>query len=340
MTLPAARAPQPSPGAFLELVHGYRLPMLIISLEALEICTVLDRGPAMADEVAAVCGLPPRAVRALLDACVAGGLLEKAGERYANATLADRFLVRGRPGYLGHSVRLAARLYRMWADLPRAVGAGRPVAEPPERLAVSDPAFFREFLLGLHEGALPLAERVAERLDLSGRTRLLDVGGRVGTYDIVLAGRYPDLEAVLFDLPDVLALAREVVAGAGLVDRITLRAGDYEADPFDGSYDVVLFSRVLRTESRAGARRLLEKGREALVPGGLVAIVEDLLEESRTAPAALAIQNLTMLLMFEDGALFSAAELRGLLGEAGFGEPSITRLSSITPYSLVVAQRV
>ncbi len=59
----------------------------------------------------------------------------------------------------------------------------------------------RVILTGVEHFAKGVAERVAQTVDLSGLTRLLDLGGGPGSYAIALAKKYPALEAVVFDLP-------------------------------------------------------------------------------------------------------------------------------------------
>ncbi|NIR07513.1 MAG: SAM-dependent methyltransferase, partial [Candidatus Aminicenantes bacterium] len=86
------------------------------------------------------------------------------------------------------------------------------------------------------------ADAFIENIDLSGRKKLLDVGGGPGTYSIAACRRFPKLKAVVFDLPETIAIANEVIAGEGMQDRVTTRAGNWETDTFGKDNDVVLFS--------------------------------------------------------------------------------------------------
>ena len=77
--------------------------------------------------------------------------------------------------------------------------SGAPIRE---RFSPADDADAREsFLLGMFNLASQLAPRLAREIDLSGRQRLLDLGGGPGTYAIHFCRQYPDLVAAVYDLP-------------------------------------------------------------------------------------------------------------------------------------------
>lgn len=67
----------------------------------LDVFTPLGDGPRTVEEIACALDVAPGKLRPLLYALVTAGLLELAGERFANTPEADAFLVRGRPRYLG-----------------------------------------------------------------------------------------------------------------------------------------------------------------------------------------------------------------------------------------------
>ena len=61
---------------------------------------------------------------------------------------------------------------------------------------------------------------LAETLDLSGATCLLDVGGGDGTNAMNLVQKQPRLQAIVFDSASVCRLAAEKIAAAGLAARV------------------------------------------------------------------------------------------------------------------------
>ena len=73
----------------------------------------------------------------------------------------------------------------------------------------------RDFLRGMHGFGMLTSPRVVAAFDLSRFRRLVDLGGATGHLAIAACERYPELRAVVFDLPRVTALARETMALSG-----------------------------------------------------------------------------------------------------------------------------
>jgi hypothetical protein len=72
--------------------------------------------------------------------------------------------------------------------------------------------------MAMHEMALGgEAQELADNLDLAGRKKLFDVGGGPGTYSIFLCKANPMLRAIVFDLPEAIEIAREVIKSSGMV---------------------------------------------------------------------------------------------------------------------------
>ncbi len=98
--------------------------------------------------------------------------------------------------------------------------------------------------------AMGIAPRLALQFPLSGRKRLLDLGGGPGTYAIHFCIANPGLAAVILDRSTTEPVARETVARFGLTDRIAFFGGDFNVDPIAGGpYDVAWLSHVLHSNS-------------------------------------------------------------------------------------------
>ena len=90
-----------------------------------------------------------------------------------------------------------------------------------------------------------------ERLSPLRFQRLLDIGGASGTWTIAFLRAVPEATAVLFDLPQVMPLARERLTRAGLADRVSLVAGDFYTDDLPGGADFAWLSAIAHQNSRA-----------------------------------------------------------------------------------------
>ena len=291
-----------------------------------------------ATEVADELGTDADSTQRLLGALVAIQLLEHRGARFANGLAAEEFLVPGRPESLATWVALIGGWNQTFANLSEAVRSGEPAEVPEDHLGDS-PEYTRRFIIGMHDYAIGPGRELARHLDLSGRRRLLDPGGGPGTYSILLAEANPELSCVVFDLPEVVAIAREVVAEHGLTDRVGTVAGDYHSDDFPNGFDVALVSNTLHQEDWETCVGILRKAYEALEPGGLGVVHAMFLNDRGDGPLWPALHNLLMLLVYRGGRAYSVEQTFEMMEEAGFRDPEVHRMSPFNAGSFVTAVR-
>jgi SAM-dependent methyltransferase len=146
---------------------------------------------------------------------------------------------------------------------------------------VNDAARARRFTRMLYEMHLPLAEALAESLDLSGVKRLLDLGGGSGVMSQALLRRNPDLTAVVIDIATVCAAGREIAEEQSMEARIAYRVADIRRDELPSGFDM-----VLECDMGDYSGALLQKIRAALEPGGRLVIVDQFAPEKGLAPEA------------------------------------------------------
>ena len=335
----AATSGRPDPSAIVALATAYWASMVLLAANRLRVFTVLSAGPLSAADVAQECGAHPRSMAMLLNACVARGLLARDGQRYRNTSAAAAFLVEGKPAYLGGALRYSDDLYAVWGRLPEAVQSNAPPIRPATILG-DDPEKTRHFVLGMHDRARGVAASLATSLDLAGRRHLLDVGGGPGTYAVMLVRQTPGLRATVLDLPAVVAIGRELVAGAGVADRVDFVAGDYTTTAFPRDVDVVLMSGILHRETPEGCRVLLRKAFEALVPGGLCTVSDVVFDdEDKTSPPFATLFALNMLLTSEHGSAHARTETAAWMRGAGFADITVRPLPPPMPHVVLLGVR-
>lgn len=309
------------PPVLSDLFDGFRAARVIQVANELNLFVHLASNAKTAAEVAALCGTHPDMTERFLICCCALGLLHKIGERYTNTRLAKTYLLPGKPLYQGNILGHVASLWDFWSRLEAVLYGGRRDASPDVIPPKPPHRNHENFIRGMHNVAVTgTAQMVAHNSDLRGCRRLLDVGGGPGTYSIALCQRYPDLSAVIFDLPETLAIARETIACFGLQDRVLTEEGDWNQPSYGSGYDAVLFSNVLHGPA-SGAFDKLRKGREALNPGGRLLVHDFLLNNEKTGPLPAALFNMTV------GA-YSLREMIEVITAAGFVEP---RLVAVHP---------
>ena len=329
----------PAPTRIMELASAFYGSCILFTASDLGVFGALaDRPARTAEALAAELELDARGLRLLLDACVAEGLLEKDSDAYHNAPEANAFLVPGAPGDLSKAIRYNRDVYAAWGRLPELVRTGRPVERPEVHLG-EDPQRTRRFVLSMHGRALGIGRAVVHLLDLSNCRALLDVGGGPGTYSVLMAQANPELACTVLDLPDVVAVADELIAEQRMGARVKTLAGDYRTTDFPSGMDAVFFFGVLHQESPDGIRALFKKAHAALNPGGIVYVLDMMTDHTHTRPPFSALFAVNMALTTADGWVFSDAELADWLHDAGFTDTTCAPLPPPMPHCLATGVR-
>ena len=325
----------------MRLATGYWPAAALNAAVTLGLFDALDAAPLPADAVASRLNTSPHHTRELLDALAGLALLEKNGGKYAIAATAQKFLSpRGEASILG-ALRYNNDLYPIWGKLAESVRCGKP-AVPPHAHLGDDPERTRRFVLGMNSRALGLAPSLLPALEIADNTALLDVACGAGTFSRLLAEKMPGLRVTQFDLPPVLAVARELAQGN---PRINFVPGDYHHDPLPGgsrgrspssAFDTVLYCGALHQETPESAAALFKKIRASLAPNGRAVIVDLMTDATSTNPVFARLFSINMMLTNEGGRVFTLDETETLLRGAGFTQTT-SRLLDI-PYGVVVAR--
>lgn len=301
-------------GRLLEVSGSYWQACALHAGVKLGIFTALGSGPHSAEDVARETASSLRGATALLNALTAMGLLVRKGDAYRNTDESSMYLVRGSEEYIGHMLLHHHHLMESWAKLPVAVRGGRPIRK---RSTFRNREIRESFLMGMFNLASRLAPRIVREVDLSGRKRLLDLGGGPGTYAIHFCRRYDGLQATVFDLKTTRPFATRTIRSFGLEDRIAFRAGNYLEDDLGEGYDAVWLSHILHGEGPEDCRKIVARAAAALEPGGILIVHEFILNDSKDGPLHPALFSLNMLLGTPEGRSYSESEIREMLAAAG-----------------------
>ena len=265
-----------------------------------------------------------RGMRLLADACVAEGLLEKKDGRYFNTSASRESLVPGGKADLTKAIRYNRDVYPAWGKLSEFARTGKPVESPEIHLG-ADEARTKAFAAAMFGRAMGIGRSVVPMLPkMSGR--LLDLAGGPGAYAILLSQANENLNCVTVDLPAISAEAAGYVAKFALSSRVECRAGDYHSDEYEaGAYDYVTIFGALHQESPDDIVDILKRARRALKKGGRLFVLDLMTDETHTSPKFSALFAVNMALTTENGWVFSDAELKTWMIEAGF-DPLETRV--------------
>ncbi len=326
------------PQRIIDMASSFYESCVLFTASDLGVFKVLQEASSPACTVAEACGLDERGTTLLLNACVAVGLLEKDGELYRNTAEASIFLVPGAPGDLTGAIRYNRDVYEAWGRLPDLVRTGKPVEEPETHLGANKERT-RAFVMAMHGRALGIGKAVAPSLNLEGCRSVLDVGGGPGTYSMLIARQNPEIRSTMIDLPEVVAVADELIRAEKMEDRVRTIGGDYHEAEFPGEQDAVLFFGVLHQEKPEDIVRLFKKAFDALKPGGIVYVLDMMTDATHTKPKFSALFAVNMALTARHGWVFSDAELAEWLMQSGFKDFNCNRLPPPMPHWLVSAKK-
>lgn len=289
---------------------------ILLTAVKLDVFSVINGKPKASRDIATRIGADEPTLTLLLNALVALRLLSKDGELYANASAAATHLVKHSAQYIGHLLLLHDAEWDNWGKLEQTIRTGRRSVD--RHVFETDPELGSNVLAVLHRIGQQSGPEFAQRLQLNGPLRMLDLGGGAGTNAIAFCRVYPELTATIFDLPATLRLTEKTVKDAGLDARITLLPGDFNRDELGGPYDVALMSDILHYQTYETNAALVQKVFRHLAPGGRLIIKDRFLDESGTGPAWTTAFAVHILVNTQQGGCYKTSDAMQWMRNAGF----------------------
>ncbi|MCM6776616.1 hydroxyneurosporene methyltransferase [Nocardia sp. CDC159] len=318
----------------MTMLQASLVTQLLAVAAELGIADLVADGPREVGELAAATATDAASLYRVLRALASVDVFREVdGQRFAATELSDA-LRTDAPG----SIRNWARLWglpergRAISELLVGVRSGRPAFEQihgtdwwshlsahPEQAALFNSAM-GDLARQIHAAAVATC-------DLSGVRRLIDVGGGHGHLAATILRRYPEMTAVVYDRPHVIADAPAVVAAAGVADRIELIGGDFFASVPPGG-DAYLLSMILHDWDDARAHRILTAIRAAIPATGRLLVIDAVLPEHNCEHDGI-LRDIIMLAL-HPGRERTLAEFSALLRRAGFQHTHTSALAAST----------
>jgi len=281
----------------------------------LDIFSVLGSEGKTALDVAEEIRSDLRGMTSLLNALAAMGLLKKTGGVFSNTEASSLYLNKSSARYIGWRILHHHYLMPSWARLDEAVIKGEPVAN--ENVTVHQEAQREAFLMAMFNNATPVSRSIVPFIDLKGCQTLLDLGGGPGTYAIQFCEKYPQLKAVVYDLPASQPYAEATINRFHMQDRIKFSGGDFFKDDIPGKYEAVWMSHILHSSGPEECQELVRRAVRVLQPGGLCLVHDFWLNEAGDGPLFPALFSLNMLVRTCRGRSYTESEARLMLEQAG-----------------------
>ena len=307
MPEPNSEQPKWSQEAIMGLSRAFMESRVLLTGAELDLFTLAAAAPLTAEQIAERIGAERRSLTIVLDALAAMGLLVKQNGAYRTEPSAARLLAADSPDSILPIVQHNIDLWGRWGRLTGKVAGSR-----------TPDWSMRAFIGAMHAIARPLATRIVKLVNPAGARRLIDVGGGSGSYTLAFLEAVPQMQATIFDQPEVIEMARERVSAAGMLERVALVAGDFSRDSLPAGHDLALVSAIIHQNSPAENLALFRKVFAALDPGGRVVVRDHVLSPDRTQPRSGALFAVNMLVGTEGGNSYTEAEIRDALAGAGF----------------------
>ena len=261
-------------------------------------------------------GWHERPLTVLLDALTAMGLVIKKDGLYRTDPSLLPFLRSDSPQTVLPMIRHAATIWKNWSNLTRIVTETGGVESSSS--GFENPEDQKAFIGAMHVVARARAPQIIKAINPGSARRLLDVGGASGTYTIAFLEASPDMSGTLFDLPNVVDMGRERIKEAGLMDRVSIIAGNFYTDSLPPGHDLALVSAIIHMNSAEQNVDLYKKIFDALVPGGRIVIRDHVMKPDKTAPKSGALFAINMLVGTPGGGTYTYEEIKSGLAAAGF----------------------
>lgn len=300
----------------LKLAQDFMECRIFHTAAELDLFTLLDQTPISAGEVANKISGDVHALTVLMDALAAMGLLAKHGQKYVCESSVSQLLSEKSPQTILPMVLHMASLWKRWSRLTNvAKGIG---AAKDEFDFSRNAEELRAFIGAMHAIGAPMADRIVAAVDPGASRSLLDVGGGSGTYTIAFLRAVPEMKATLFDLPEVIEMARERLKDEGLLDRTTLVGGSFYLQEFPDGHDLALISAIIHSNSPEENLDLYRKVFRSLKRGGRILVRDYVMSPDRTYPRDGAVFAINMLVGTSGGGTYAYEEIEAGLSQAGF----------------------
>jgi hypothetical protein len=243
------------------------------------VADAVGAGAATPAEIGARTGLDADAVDRMLRLLAAHGVFAAERNGYAH-NAASKLLRSDDPHSLRSYVRMTGMpsFWNRFTELDVAARTGRPSVDWRGLLDYlerhpDEAACFNAAMVAKSRAVLPA---IADACDASRFETIADIGGGRGHLLEAMLERAPHATGILFDLPQVVAEARDAHP---LPARVAVVGGDFFKDRLPAA-DAYLLMDLIHDWSNADAARILAAVRAAAPPHARVLIIETLVPEA------------------------------------------------------------
>jgi O-methyltransferase domain/Dimerisation domain len=269
-----------------DLIAGYWVSRLIYVASKLKLADLLKDGPRTAEQLAHASGVQPQLLyRALRTLASYGVFAEIKGRRFKLTPLGATLRTDVQPSMNGFALMLVEKhVWYAWEQLLYAVQTGelpfdRIFGKPFYNYLEDHPDDLKVFgeamtsLSGIENPAIAAAFKKTYKA--AGIRTLVDVAGGHGSLLATILAQNRSLQGVLFDLPAVIARARNDrhVTTPRLARRCAFESGDFFESVPDGG-DAYILKYILHNWDDENCVRILTNCRRAMIEKGRILVAD------------------------------------------------------------------
>jgi hypothetical protein len=323
-----------NPNTIREFAASFQKSRILLTGFELDIFTNIDESGTTSNHIAKKLHLNEHACERLMNALASLGFLTKQNNLFFNTPDSYAFLSKKSSDYLGGLMH-SNHLWNTWSNLTQVVKTGK--SANPAEINERGEGWLFPFINAMHDRAKKQAPQQLANIDLSGISSILDIGGGSGAYSMEFVSKKPEIEATVFDLPNVVHITKMFLDKEGFSNKIKTHSGDYTTDDLPKGFDLVFLSAIIHSNSFEINRELIRKCFNSLNQNGKIIIQDWIMNNDRTQPAAGAVFAINMLVGTEAGDCFTEQEVTEMLNDAGF--ENISRIEFETGLSQMIAQK-
>jgi len=335
----------PSPqdfGQIFKLIGGYRISQALYVTVELGIPDLLFAGPKPCDDLAAKTKTHAPTLYRILRFLAGAGLFNEIGPREFELTQLGSTLRADIPGSICPAVRLwlSESHWLPWGHLLHSVRTGQHAFNHAHGMGVFD--YLRKnadlsavFNATMTTGSTRLGSGIVKYYDFSGIRKIVDVGGGHGFTLATILASNPTMHGVLYDLPDVVAGAGQILRDAGVSERCEIIGGSF-FDLIPSGADAYVLKQIIHDWDDDQSLTILRNCRAAMPKGGKVLLIERQIEQDHRE--AMRVLHIDMeMLVNVSGMERTDAEYRSLFERAGLRLTHILPLMDGAGFSLFEA---
>jgi predicted O-methyltransferase YrrM len=324
-----------NPNTIREFASSFQKSRILLSGFELDIFTNIEGSGTTSNQISQNLHLDEHACERLLNALVSLGFLKKQNNLFFNTKDSFTYLSRKSPDYLGGLMH-SNHLWNTWSNLTNVIKTGK--SAYPSEINESGEEWLFPFINAMHDRAKTQAPQQLANIDLSEIKSTLDIGGGSGAYSMEFVSKKPEIEATIFDLPNVVPITKKFIEKEGFSDKVKTHAGDYTTDNLPKGFDLVFLSAIIHSNSLEINQELIKKCFYSLNKNGKIVIQDWIMNGDRTQPVSGAIFAINMLVGTEAGDCFTEQEVTEMLNSSGF--KNISRKEFETGLSQMIAQKI